>query len=429
MKVDFNEMSDEQILEFIENLTDEEFESLDEDARAFLDQYLNEEDNDETEVEGETTDYVVTEEEVVEEVDDEDELEGEEEDELDEETKSAATLHPGKGSGGTESRAHTLETFVRLLQQLGKEDLSHLYNRTIEQIGHEADKIPDSAEKNRSTINAKPSSAVGKGGARAADPMPKLSKEDVDDIFQGQDLTEELKERASTVFEAALNTRIILESEKLAEKYDAAIEELEEQYNVALEEEVGQLAEELTEKLDSYLNYCIEQWMDKNELAIENSLRADIAESFISGLKNLFSEHYVEVPEERLDIVADLKEEVNQLRAELDEVLDRNIELESVVESAVKEASFEAVTEGLTKTQVEKMRSLVEGVTFEDQETYTKKLEIIKENYFTNKTPSSSDDKTGLLNEEIAGTDESIPANVVPAGMEKYVQAISKSVK
>lgn len=409
MKVDFNKMSEEEILEYLENISDEEFAELDEEAKAFLESYLEEEEDSDDDTLEESSDEE-TEEEVV------------------EETESAKTLHPGKGSGGAESKAEMLSTFTQMLAQLGKEDLSDLYNRTVAQIGHEADQVPGSADSNRNTINAKPSSAVGKGGAKSADPMPKLNvKEDIDEMFSGDELSEELKLKAEVVFEAAVNTRLMVEKVKLEEEFEAKKAELDEKYEADLEAAIEQITEELTEKMDQYTTYCVENWMEENELAIENSLRADIAEDFIEGLKNLFVEHYVTIPEEKLDIVNDLKEELDDIKAQLNDVTDRNIELETLVIEAAKEAAFEEVAEGLTQTQAEKLATLIESVDFDDAETYTKKLNIIKESYFKNKTKVNT--TTGLITEEIDGTDDSVEEQSVSPEMKEYVKAISKSIK
>ena len=325
------------------------------------------------------------------------------------ETASADTLQPMAGSGGTESRAEMTAAFVQLLNQLGKEDLSDLFNRTLEQIGHEADMVPATADQNRATIAAK------------------TVKEDIDDMFSDDELSEELREKAAVVFEAAVNTRMALETSRLEEEFEEAVAELQEAHEVALQEQANEIFENLSEKLDQYLNYCIEQWMEANELAVETSLRTQIAENFMVGLQNLFAEHYISVPEEELDVLGEMKAQMDEMTSALNEAIDRNLELESVINEATKEAMIDEVSEGLAATQVEKLRTLAEGIEFTDGEAYRKKLGILKENYFNKQKTSAP--STGLITEEIDGEVESSETRYKAPQIGRYVEAISKSVK
>jgi hypothetical protein len=334
------------------------------------------------------------------------------------EASAADTLKPGAGSGGGDTKAETLATFTSLLAQLGKDDLSKIFNDVQAQFG--ANKAPGAEDKsaaNRASVDAKPSDAVGKGAW----------KEDVDAMF-GDDLSEEFKEKAEVVFEAALATRINLETVRLEEEFANQVAELEEAFEAQLEETTADLMEEMTNKLDQYLDYCVDQWMEENKLAIENSLRADIAEDFIQALHNTFAEHYIRVPDDKIDLVAEMKSELDEVKAKLNETLDEKIVLESIIEEATKEATLEDVSEGLAETQVEKLKTLAEGIDYSDATTYRKKLEIVKEQYFkTNKSASS----TGFITEEIDGEDESATGTTgfTAPGMDRYVQAIAKSVK
>jgi predicted nuclease with TOPRIM domain len=186
--------------------------------------------------------------------------------------------------------------------------------------------------------------------------------------------------------------------------------------------------EDVTNKLDQYLDYCVEQWMEENQLAIENSLRADIAEDFMDALRNVFAEHYITVPDEKIDLVAEMKAELDEIKARLNETTDEKIALEAVIEEATMEATFEEVSDGLAETQVEKLKTLAEGIDFTDASTYRKKLEIVKEQYF--KTPKSNT-RTGLITEVIDGEDDTAQntSTYRAPGMDKYVQAIAKAVK
>jgi hypothetical protein len=334
------------------------------------------------------------------------------------EGSAADTLHPGAGSGGGDTKAETLATFTSLLAQLGKEDLSNLFNDVQAQFG--ANKAPgavDNSAKNRSTVDAKPSAAQGTGAW----------KEDIDDMFGGDELTEDFREKASIVFEAAVNTRITLEETRLQEEFEAVLESLEEEYETKLQEEASKVFEDVSAKLDQYLDYVVENWMEENQLAVESTLRADIAENFIQGLQGLFSEHYIRVPDEQIDLVAEMKAELDELKEKLNETIDTKLELEGVIEEATKEATLEEVSEGLAVTQAEKLRTLSEGIEYTDADSYRRKLEIVKENYFNKKSASTG---SGFITEEIDGDDGEEKADRYTApGMDMYMNAIKKSVK
>jgi hypothetical protein len=167
--------------------------------------------------------------------------------------------------------------------------------------------------------------------------------------------------------------------------------------------------------------------MEANELAVETSLRTNIAENFMAGLQNLFAEHYIAVPDEQLDVLGEMKAEIDNLRAQLNESIDEKLALESIVVDATKEATLDEVSEGLAATQVEKLRTLAEGLEYTGADAYRKKLEIVKESYFSKKTKSAP--ATGLITEEIDGDDEEQVTRYTAPGMDKYVQAITKAVK
>lgn len=350
-----------------------------------------------------------------------------------EEGSAADTLKPGAGSAGAgDSKSQTLAAFTALAAQLGKEDLSKFFNDMQAMFG--PNKTPGGAEDksgaNKATIKAKPSAAKGSGEGAVANPPQgpgALSvKEDIDEMFGADDLSEEFKERAEVVFEAALNTRVILETARLEEEFEAMAAELEESFNEKLEEATASMFEELSGKIDQYLDYVVEQWMEENQVAVEAQLRTEIAEDFMAGLQNLFAEHYITIPEEKVDVFGELKAEVEDLKSKLNEALDEKIALETIVNEATKEALLDEVTEGLVVTQAEKLRTLAEGIEYSDADTFKKKLEIVKEQYFSEKKPAAS---TGLITEEIDGVDESVNESTIPAGMAKYVEAISKTIK
>lgn len=324
------------------------------------------------------------------------------------ETSALDTLRPGGGSGGTQSRADMMATFASMLSQLGVEDLTYLHDQALALIGHEADQIPsNAADQNRATIMAKTA------------PM----KEEIAEMFSGDDLTEEFKEKASVIFEAVVNTRVAVERARLEEEFEEAVASLEEEFAAKMEAIAESDRNEMMENIDQYLNYVVEQWVDENKIAIETGLRSQIAEDFISGLHALFTEHYITVPEQKVDLVAEMKSEITDLRSKLNEALDANIHLSSQLNESTKESLIDEMSSNLSVVQAEKLRTLAEGIDYSgDTETYRRKLNVLKENYFTSKGAT-----TGLITESIDGdVDEDRPAN---PGMAKYVSAISKSIR
>ena len=314
------------------------------------------------------------------------------------ESAGSETLKPGAGSSTVEK----LATFTSLLAQLKGEDLSHFLNDALAQIGKEAALTP---------------SATAPGGKPALGQMPRATlgavKEDIAAMFDGEDLTEDFKESASTLFEAALTARMNLETVRI-----------EEEAAEKLAEEVETIKEEMTTKIDQYLDYVVEQWVEENKLAIETSLRSEIAENFMEGLRNLFAESYINVPDEKIDVLGELHAQIEELTAKLDESINTTLELQAVIDEATQEATFDEVSEGLAATQVEKLRTLAEGIEFSDAETYAKKLNIIKDKYFTEGKKVVS---TGVVTEEAEELTEQVAP--VPAHMAHYTAAISRTLK
>jgi len=243
-------------------------------------------------------------------------------------------------------------------------------------------------------------------------------KEHIDVMFEGEDLSEEFKERAGTIFEAAVSERVIEITTALEEEYEAALNsKLEE-----IEEQSIQDLEGLAAKLDEYLNYVTEQWMEGNQIAVESALKSEITEEFIEGLKNLFAEHYIDVPNERFDVVEELSVRVQELEEKLNEAVNENIELAASINEMNTEEVFNEISESLVATQVEKFKKLTEGVECDDLSNYKKKLQIIKENYFGT---TKVDKKTsGLLEESFEGEEE-MP--IARGPMAHYMQAISRN--
>ena len=197
-------------------------------------------------------------------------------------------------------------------------------------------------------------------------------KEDVDALFADDStISEDFKGRVATIFEARVQDRV-----------SQIEEEIETKYASMLEEAVDSIKADLTEKVDDYLNYVVEQWLADNEIAIESGLRAELTEDFIAGLRNLFAEHYIDVPAEKVDLVDELATKVEELEGKLDEEIERGIEYKKALTEAVKQEITRVVCEGLTDTQSEKVKSLAESVEFSTEDEYKAKIETIRENYF-----------------------------------------------
>ena len=238
---------------------------------------------------------------------------------------------------------------------------------------------------------------------------------DIDAMFADSAISEEFRSKVSTIFEARVQDRI-----------SQLEEETEARYASMLEEAVESVKEDLTEKVNDYLSYVVEQWIADNEIAIEKGLRAELTEDFIAGLKNLFVEHYIDVPSDKVDLVEELASKVEELEGQLNEEIERGIEIKkSLVESRKQEITH-AVTEGLIATQVEKIKSLAEGVEFSTEDEYKTKLETIRENYFPSGNVKKAD--ADQLHEQVEDGSEKQQASLDPY-VNSVMQAISKSKK
>jgi hypothetical protein len=242
-------------------------------------------------------------------------------------------------------------------------------------------------EKEAEVASKKPNVVTAKAAAgdqaviRQGDAVPATAagaavnfKEDVEALINGEDLTEEFKAKAATIFEAAIITRVKQE-----------VTRLEEEFEARLEEEAAKNQEGLVEKVDGYLNYIVEQWFTQNEIALESGMKSEILEGFVSGLKGLFEEHYIDVPEEKFDVLGALEEQNSELQAKLDEQVAANVELNKALNESTRGEIIDGALDGLTETDKEKFLGLAEELAFEDAESFAKKVQTIRENYFTNK--------------------------------------------
>ena len=340
----------------------------------------------------------------------------EEETEVSEETLAGSSLHPKARHSDPMSKLGAMHGVMNVMAGMGKSDLINFFNQVQSQFGPGKDwGVGDKSGHNQSSIDMKPSDATGKSAPKTRDAMPKLNvKEDIEEMFNGQDLSEEFKENVSTLFEAAVSARLIAEQARL-----------EEEFETKLQEEIATFNEEITSKLDTYLDYCVENWMKENEVAIESTLRNELAEEFMEGLKNLFAEHYISVPEEKVDVLEAMAEKVAALEEKLDETISENYELKNFVVENERQDIVEGLASDLALTQQEKFAALVEGIEFDgDLDTYAKKLMIVKENYFKGEATSHSSN----IEEETFEGEVAVTKNIDPT-VGRYLDAISRTVK
>ena len=231
-------------------------------------------------------------------------------------------------------------------------------------------------------------------------------EDDLNALVAGLELSEENQGKAKTIFEAAINS-----------KASAIRAEIQEEFDSKLDEHVEEIKVGLQERVDSYLEYVADEWFDENQLAIENGLKADMTESFLEGMKGLFEEHYVEIPEEKYDVLKSMVEKLDDMETKLNEQIEKNISLNKGLAEATADGILESVSEGLAATQKEKLASLAESVEFESDEEYREKLETLKESYFTSKAPTT---KTETLSEGLDSAPETYSGS-----MESYLKTLS----
>ncbi len=318
-----------------------------------------------------------------------DEDEGEEEE--DEQTKKEAHEVP-------KLKSEILAGLVDHLKGLKKEDLSKIYGSQI--IGEEEGDDEEDEEE------AEESKKVKESIDQKIDELDVSG--DVEALVQGEELSEEFKTKAATIFESAIKSKVRSELEKIQEENDKQMKELAETSMTSM-----------VEKVDDYLNYVVEQWMSENELAIERGLKGEIAEDFISGLKGLFEDHYIDVPDEKYDILEANLTKIEELEEKLNKQMEENVQLRKAKGELVKESMIADIANGMTDTETEKFQSLVDDVEFSDEGSYKEKLQTIKESYFgTGKVES---EETEVLTEE--GSQE---VQEVSGSMAKYMTAIKK---
>ena len=240
-------------------------------------------------------------------------------------------------------------------------------------------------------------------------------EEDLNALIAGEELSEEFQEKARTIFEAAIRTKVT-----------EMTESIKAQYEETLVEEVKAIKEELQDRLDSYLEYGADEWVSENELAIEHGLKTEMTESFLEGMKKLFEDHYVTIPEEKYDVIESMVDKLDEMESKLNEQIDKNVALNKRLAESTADVIFAEVTEGLAQTQRDKLATLAENVGFESENGYREKLETLKESYFPSKT-STPNSKSENLTEESEATD--YQSKAVSSTMERYLQTKTRVAK
>ena len=331
-------------------------------------------------------------EDVVTEADDEDEEEDDEEEKDDEEEddEDDEDLEAGYEDTLPTTKKAMIELLVKGMNKLTKEQIRTAHKNILTTVeSAKASKKQESAR----AIKVKESIKVN-------------VQDDVEALLNGEeDISEEFKKKTTTIFEAAVR-----------EKVESEVDRLEKQYEITVAEEVNEVRDGLVEKIDSYLDYVVEEWLKDNEVAIESGIRSEVTEEFISGLKRLFEEHYIDIPEEKVDVLSDLTKENEDLKEQVNNEINRNIELKKEKDTVSASEVFNDVVDGLADTEIEKMRSLGEGIEFEDEDSYREAISTLRENYFP---------KTRVAEEEVVEVEDS-PEDDLNGPMATYYKAINR---
>jgi hypothetical protein len=242
-------------------------------------------------------------------------------------------------------------------------------------------------------------------------------EEDVQALLHGEDLSEEFQEKAKTIFEAAIRSKAATIKEQLKEQ-------IQTEYEYALIEQVQEIKNELTERVDSYLEYVADEWMSENQLAVERGIKSEISENILIGMKNLFEENYVSIPEDKYDVLESMVDKLDEMEGKLNEQIEKNVALNRRLAESVADVIFAEVTEGLALSQKDKLASLAENVEFDGEENYREKLVTLRESYFP-RNASTQRDTSENLSEESQVTEQAQVSNV----MENYLQVLSRVAK
>jgi len=334
-----------------------------------------------------------------------DDKEMEEGEHEDEEEKESVKKESAPKVNVPKTKAGVIQAAVDMLKAARKEDAQKMFSKMA--LGDDEEASVKSAD-----------DAV-KGVKKVADPKAKAKveaidfDEDLENIIKEEaTLSDGFRDKAQAIFEAVLTSKLTSE-----------IDRLEAEYAQNLEEEVSEVQESLVEKVDSYLNYVVENWMEENKVAVTNGLRTEIAEDFMTSLQSVFKEHYIEVPEGKVDLVDELNESVTELEETLNKTTEDNISLHQKVQEFEKKEVVREQSSGLAETESEKLASLVEDIEFDNKENFEMKVKVVKESYFKQEGSESVDEVDSLLGEE------NVSEEAVSEAMAKYTQAITNFKK
>jgi vacuolar-type H+-ATPase subunit E/Vma4 len=280
--------------------------------------------------------------------------------------------------------------------------------------------VDGDTEETDSENNTKPTGDMSAKNKASVAMKGSSMKEHLTIMFDGEELSEDFKEKAGTIFEAAISERVSSITEELESQFNTALTEAIEETEASAKESI----EKLSNQLDEYLNYVTEQWMEENQIAVEAGLKTKITEQFIEGLRELFVDNYMDIPEDKVDVVEGMANKVDELENELNGAVSANIELSNEINEMKVNSMIEDACQNLTESEADKLKALAEGIEYDSDESFTKKLDIIKENYFSDETVEVK--TSGLLEESFEGEEESAP---VVGPMAHYVSAISRNVK
>jgi len=319
-----------------------------------------------------------------------------------------------KYMGGTEEPESSYENIRdRIKAKLAKQTMQPNSGAPQMHVPEEVDSDEEVFEEEKGHEDAAQDKAMIKA-AMKKEKMKEKMKEDMDALLGGENLSEEFVSKATTIFEAAVIART-----------ESILEEIQTELYAQFEEAVEEVKEDLASKVDDYMNYMAEEWMKENELSVEKGLRAEIVEDFITGLKGLFEEHYIDIPEEKVNVVEELTTRVEELEDSLNEQINAAIQLKKELNEKIKTEAIHAVCEGLTQTQVEKMKQLAESVEFTSEEEFADKVVTIRESYFEQSVKSAD---SSALNEEITIEEEDKKFVSADPAIAQYAQSISKSL-
>ena len=290
------------------------------------------------------------------------------------------------------TKSEMLNAMASKMEMMKAKELKAMYNK-MEMMGKEEEE--ESVKVDESTLDERIASVD--------------VSDDVSALTKDEELSEEFKDKAATIFEAAVKSKLRSE-----------VERIEESKVQEVAEEVNRVRDELTEKVDNYMNYVVEEWMKENEIAIERGLKGEIAEDFISGLKDLFAEHYIDVPDEKYDLLGTQSEKIDELEAKLNEQIEKSAEIKKSHDVLVRESVFAEVASDLADTEVEKFKSLAEDVDFTNEESFRSKLDTLKESYFP---------KATTVAESVDSETDGSESFDTTGAMAAYMAAISTNVK